>query len=161
MLRIEGGNLMRYWKFSSMLLAFAMVLVAADPYAGTWKLDPAKSKYKSGAPPKEQIVTISESGGDLDIVVKGVASDGRPLSGHYTIPASGGTGKMIESSAYDGVSGKRISPTERETSFSKNGKVVYTVHSKISSDVKTLTTRVKGTNAAGQMVEGTNVQVKE
>ena len=161
MLRIEGGNLMRYLRFSSLLLAFAMVLVAADPYAGTWKLDPAKSKYKSGAPPKEQIVTISESGGDLDIVVKGVASDGTPLSGHYSIPASGGTGKMIESSAYDGVSGRRIGPRERETNYSKNGKVVYTIHSNVSSDGKTLTSHVKGTNAAGQKVEGTNVQVKE
>jgi len=114
-----------------MLLALAMVLAAADPYAGTWKLDPAKSKYKSGAPLKEQTVTISESGGNLDIVVKAVASDGTPISSHYSLPASGGTGKMIESSAYDGVSGKRISPTERETSFSKNGKVVYTVHSNL------------------------------
>ena len=152
---------MRYLRFSSMLLAFAMLLFAADPYAGTWKLDPAKSKYKSGAPLKEQTVTISESGGDLDIVVKGVASDGTPLSSHYTIPASGGTGKVIESSAYDRISGKRLSPTERETSYSKNGKVVYTIHSTVSSDGKTLTTHVKGKNAAGQMVEGTNVQVKE
>jgi hypothetical protein len=152
---------MRSLKLPSIFLASAMTLVAASPYVGTWKLDPAKAKFKSGSPPKEQTVTISESGSDLHIVVKGVAADGTPVSSHYTVPAAGGAGKVLESPAYDGISNKRISDSERETSYSKNGKVVYTVHSKVSADGKTLTTNVKGMNAAGQMVEGTMVQTKQ
>jgi hypothetical protein len=152
---------MRIAKSVCALVAFATALVAASPYVGTWKLDPAKSKYKTGAGPKEQTVTISESGGDLNIVVKGVASDGTPISSHYAVPAAGGAGKVVESKVYDGISNKRISDSERETSYSKGGKVVYTVHSMVSPDGKTLTTHVKGTNSSGQMVEGTNVQTKQ
>src|SRR4051794_2268860 len=129
---------MQHAKLPSIMLVCAMALFAANAHVGTWKLDPAKSKFKTGAPPKEQTVTISESGSDLDIVVKGVAPDGKPISSHYVVPAAGGTGKVLESSAYDGISNKRISDNERETSYSKNGKVVYTVHSKVSADGKTL-----------------------
>ena len=152
---------MQSLKLASTMIACAMAMFAASPYVGTWKLDPAKAKFKTGSSPKEQIVTISESGSDIDIVVKGVAADGKPVSSHYTVPAAGGPGKIMESSVYDGISNRRISDRERETSYSKNGKVVYTVHSKVSADGKTLTTNVKGLNSAGQTVEGTMVQTKQ
>jgi hypothetical protein len=152
---------MQSLKLPSMIMACALAMCAASPYVGTWKLDPAKAKFKAGSSPKEQTVTISESGSDLDIVVKGVTSDGKRVSSHYTVPAAGGPGKIMESSTYDGISNRRISDSERETSYSKNGKVVYTVHSKVSADGKTLTTNVKGLNAAGQTVEGTMVQTRQ
>ena len=145
---------MRYVKLVLMLLAVAAALVAADPFVGTWKVNPAQSKFKTGAAPKEQTVTISESGGDLDIAVKGTAADGTPISTHYTIPAGGGNGKVIES-PYEAVWGKRMSANERETSYSKGGKVVYTTHAQLSKEGKTLTVHSKGTNPAGQKVDGT------
>jgi hypothetical protein len=137
-----------------MFLAIAVALVAADPFVGTWKVNPAKSKFKTGAAPKEQTATISESGGDLDIAVKGTAADGSPISIHYTIPTAGGNGKVIESS-YEAISGKRENAHERETSYSKGGKVIYTTNAKLAKDGKTLTVHSKGTNPAGQMVDGT------
>jgi hypothetical protein len=151
---------MRYAKVVFMLLAVAAALVAADPFVGTWKVNPAKSKFKIGAAPKEQTVTISESGGDLDIAVKGTAADGTPISTHYTIPAGGGMGKIIES-PYEAVSGKRMNANERETSYSKGGKVVYTTHAKLTKDGKTLTVNSKGTNPVGKMVDGTVIYDKQ
>lgn len=139
----------------------ATALIAADPYAGTWKLEPAKSHYKTGAAPRDQTVTITEAGGELDVVVKATASDGSPVSSHFVIPVAGGIGKVVESKAYDGVTGKRIGPNERETAYMKGGKVVYTVRSKVSADGKTLNTNVKGLNAAGQTVEGTSVSTRQ
>jgi hypothetical protein len=44
---------MRYSKLILVLLAFAGVSMAADPFVGTWKLNSAKTKYKTGMPPKE------------------------------------------------------------------------------------------------------------
>src|SRR5690349_12531504 len=152
---------MKSARLCSVILAFAAALVAADPYTGTWKLDPAQTKYKTGAGPKEQTLTISESGSDLHIMVKGTNADGSPVSTHYSVPAAGGAGKVIESAAYDAITNKRIGPRERETSYSKNGKVVYTVHSTVSADGKTLTTHVKGLNVAGQQVDGTQVLIKQ
>ena len=152
---------MRYAKLVFMLLAPAIALMAADPGVETWKLNPAKSKFKTGTGPREQTITISESGSDLEIVLKGTNAAGAPTSGHFTVPANGGTGKIIEEGPYDAVSGKRLNANDRETSFSKGGKVVLTAHGKVSKDGKTMTIATKGTNPAGQMVENTAVYEKQ
>ena len=151
---------MRYTRLLIVLLAFAAALIAADPFVGTWKLNPAKTKYKTGTPPKEQTVAYSEEGSDLHVMVKGTTSDGQAISTHFTVPPTGGTGKIIES-PYEGVVGKNINANQRETHFSKGGKEVYTVKAKRSADGKTMTVAVKGTNPAGQKVEGTNYYEKQ
>ena len=144
---------MRHPKLALVLLGCATLLVAADPFVGTWKMNPAKTKYKAGAPPKEQTVAITEAGTDLDVNITGMAADGTPIASHYTMPVKGGKGKII-SSPFEGVDGKQISPTQREIHYYKGGKVVYTAKTKISADGKTLTANVKGTDATGKAVEG-------
>ena len=67
---------MRYTKLVLALLGFAATLCAADPFVGTWKMNPAKTKYKAGTAPKEQTVTITEAGSDLNVKVAGTAADG-------------------------------------------------------------------------------------
>ena len=105
---------MRYARLVFVLFAFAAGLIAADPFVGTWKLNSAKTKYKTGMPPKEQTVTFSEEGSTLHVVVKGTSSDGQTITSHFTVPTTGGGGKTIES-PYEAVSGKNISANERET----------------------------------------------
>jgi hypothetical protein len=151
---------MRYSKLVFVLMAFAGALIAADPFVGTWKLNSAKTKYKTGMPPKEQTVTFSEEGSDLHVMVKGTSSDGQAISTHFTVPTAGGMGKIIES-PYEAVSAKSVNANERDTSFSKGGKVVYTAKAKVSSDGKTITVSVKGTNPSGQIVDGTNFYDKQ
>jgi hypothetical protein len=56
---------MRYAKLAFALLGLAALLIAAEPFAGTWKLNLEKSKYKTGTAPKEQTLTITEAGSDL------------------------------------------------------------------------------------------------
>jgi hypothetical protein len=70
-------------------LGFAATLVAADPFAGTWELNVAKSKYKTGAPNKEGTIVITESGSDLDVSTTATSADGAPISAHYTVAAKG------------------------------------------------------------------------
>jgi hypothetical protein len=70
------------------------------------------------------------------------------------VTPAGGTGKLVESSAYyDGISDKRIGPSEREMSYMKGGKTVYTAHSKISTDGNSLAVLSKGVNPLGQTVD--------
>jgi hypothetical protein len=104
---------MRYAKLAFALFGFGAVLIAADPFAGTWKLNLEKSKYKTGSPPKEQTAMIAEVGSDLEVTISGTAADGTATMSHYTVPAQGGEGKIIQS-PYEAVSGKRIGPSERE-----------------------------------------------
>jgi hypothetical protein len=152
---------MKNTKLLLALLGFAAVLSAADHIVGTWKMNAAKTKYKTGTAPKEQTVTISESGSDMITKVDGTAADGTKIAITYSMPTAGGTGKIISSSAYDGVSGKLIGTNEREIHYMKGGKDVYTAHSKLSADGKTLTVNTKGTNALGQNVEAAVVYDKQ
>ncbi len=151
---------MRYARFAIALLGFAVVLSAADPFAGTWKLNTSKSKFKTGKPAKEQTVTITEEGSNLDVTIKGISAEGTPISSHYTVPAAGGDGKIIES-PYDAIFGKRMGPNRREISYSKGGKVVLTVRTRVSGDGKTLTATAKGTDLAGKPVDGRSVLEKQ
>ena len=151
---------MRFPKLVFALLGLAATLVAAEPFAGTWKLNHDKSKYKTGAPAKEQTVTITEADGNLDVTIRGTAEDGTPILSHYTVPAAGGDGKVIES-PYDAVSGKSMGANQREVMYSKGGKVVFTIRTRISADGKTMTGTVKGTDAQGKPVEGTAVYDKQ
>ena len=147
-------------KFAFLLLAPAIAVMAADPFVGTWRLNPAKAKYKAGAGPQQLTVTIAASGSDLDVVEKGTGASGAPVSNHYTVPANGGIGKLIEG-PYDAVSSRRLNATAQEISFSKGGKVVFTVRSNVSKDGKTLSNAVSGTNIAGQAVDGVNTFEKQ
>src|SRR5215831_15427336 len=73
---------MRYTKMLG-LLGLAATLFAADPYVGTWKMNSAKTKYTVGTAPKEQTVTIAETGSDLNLKVAGTAADGTKISVSY------------------------------------------------------------------------------
>jgi hypothetical protein len=151
---------MRYAKLAFALFGFAAVLIAAEPFAGTWKLNLEKSKYKTGSPPKEQTATIAEAGSDLEVTISGTAADGTATMSHYTVPAEGGEGKIIQS-PYEAVSGKRIGPNEREVRYSKGGKVILTTHNTVSADGKTVIVNVKGTSAQGQPVDAVVVYDKQ
>jgi hypothetical protein len=151
---------MRYAKLAFALFGLAATLVAADPFAGTWKLNLEKSKYKTGTAPKEQTATIAETGSDLEVTISGTAADGTATMSHYTVPAQGGEGKIIQS-PYEAVSGKRIGPNEREVRYSKGGKVILTTHNTVSADGKTVTVHVKGTSIQGQPVDAVVVYDKQ
>lgn len=153
---------MRLAKLALAVFGFATVLLAADPFVGTWKLDPARSKCKTGTLNKDMTVVIAESGGDLDSDATGTTADGNSYSNHFVAPLKGGAGKIVTSpSPYDAVSARKSGASRRVTTFSKGGKVVYTVTTTVSADGKTLTAAAKGTNAVGKAVDCTNVMAKQ
>jgi hypothetical protein len=60
-----------------------------DPWAGTWKLDVAKSKMH-GPAPKEETVTSSGASGDIvKYSISGTAADGKPIVESYDGKADG------------------------------------------------------------------------
>ena len=118
------------------LIACATSMLAQSPFAGTWKLDTAKTKYSSGQPPKQVTVAIQEQGDNLQVTATGTNADGSPLSLKYTVPLKGGEGQ-VESSAYDSISSKVVRTNVRENSYGKGGKVVTTRRVVVSEDGKT------------------------
>jgi hypothetical protein len=148
-------------KLAILFLSAPVMIWAADPFVGTWKLNVSKSNYVAGTPPKEQTVTISDSGANQDTAVSLTAADGSSISYHFTVPAKGGTGSAVEGGGFDAVTAKRINESTRETHFTQGGKEVRTVRTSVSKDGKTMQAKVKGTDAQGKPVDATLVFEKQ
>lgn len=144
---------MRKIMYALLLLAIATPLFASDPFAGTWKLNSAKTKYTAGAPPKELTAVIEEQGANLQVTATGIYADGSPLSVKYIIPVKGGVGSVQEGD-FNGISTRLVSGQVRENRYMKDGKEIRTRRMVLAEDGKTMQTTVKGTNAAGEQVAG-------
>ena len=138
-------------------LAVLVVHVAAqtaDPLVGTWELNVAKSKYNPGPAAKSETRTYVVVGQDIKATSTGVAADGKPTSGQWTVNYDGQdrpvTGSPAGSAALDALSLKRIDAFTTEFTQKRAGKVVATGTRAISKDGKVMTITTKGTNAKGQ-----------
>ena len=142
------------------VLTFAGTLLAQSPFVGTWKLDTAKTKYTAGDPPKDVTLVIEEQGENLQLAATGSYADGSPISVKYTIPTKGGVAQ-VQAGPHDAITSKTVGPNVRENSYSKDGKQVASRRIVISKDGKTMRATIKGMNAAGQTVAGTETYQKQ
>ena len=142
------------------VVASGVLLAQSNPLDGTWKLNPAKSKFTTGTPPKEETATIQMVGDQDQVTTNGTASDGSPISMKYEVPDKDGVGKLL-AGPFDGVSGKRIDDSTSEVSFMKGGKEMLHGRMVVSKDGKTVRETVKGTNPLGNPVSGVLVWEKQ
>lgn len=117
---------------------------------GTWKLNPAKSKYSPGPAPKSMTVIYSPAGFGMKIVVDVVPADGSPQHWEMSPIYDGKDHRVTGNPDADAISIKRISDTAGESTFKKSGKVMAVNVRTLSTDGKTLTIETKGTTADGK-----------
>ncbi len=137
------------------------VSAQSDPAIGTWKLNPAKSKYFPGLPPRSQTVTIAAAGNGIKVSSKGIDAAGKPTSTDYTVAEDGKDVPVKGSPSYDMTSMKRINPSTTELARKKSGKVVQTARRVISSDGKTMTITTTGVNELGDKINNVGVFEKQ
>jgi hypothetical protein len=152
---------MRLPKLALLSLSVPLVIWAADPFVGTWKLNLTKSHYTTGTPPKEQTITTSESGDNQDTTVTFTPADGSPISYHFMTPMKGGTGSVVQGAGFDAVTAKQINANTRELHFTQGAKDVRTARITVSKDGKTMRTTLKGTDPLGKPVDATLVYDKQ
>lgn len=147
--------------FGAKLLFLAAAAVAAvavpDPFAGRWKMIPAKSNYVAGGTPQEQIATMSVEGDNLRVIVDAITPDGTRTHVSYTVPYDGGVGRMDADSSptYNGITGRHIGYREREISRLKDGKVLFTARTVLAPDGKSMTVYSEGVSPAGKQMKAT------
>lgn len=117
---------------------------------GTWKLNPAKSKYSPGPAPKSMTITYSPVGFGMKIVVEVVPAEGSPQHWEMTPMFDEKDHPVTGNPDADTISIKRISDTKGESTFKKSGKVMAVNVRTLSADGKTLTIESKGTTADGK-----------
>jgi hypothetical protein len=150
---------------TTLVLALAVVVGAptvtaqADPFAGTWTLNVAKSKYDPGPAPKSGTANFTTTGKSVKTVVDVVSATGNQVHWEYAAAADGKDHPMTGTADGDTVALRQLSPNSIETTYKLKGKVTIVNVRTVSADGKTMTVTTKGTNAQGQKVN--NLQVYE
>jgi len=124
-------------------MLFTALILAADPWAGTWKMR-ASAQSKLGS----RIITETEAGPDSFHVTFDDASKSGEKSGNDEVlicdgkehPSDGATSMIICT---------RTGPTTRILAVKKDGKIIDQVRHSLSSDGKVLTVTSMSTGNVG------------
>jgi len=148
-------------RFGVVLVAAAAVVSAqgANPRIGTWHLNVANSTYSPGPAPKSQVLTIEAAGAGEKVTSESLLATGAKTVSVYTANYDGKPYPLTGSDTADTVTLKHVDANTSERTDSKGGKAVQTFVRVVSTDGKTMTVTIKGTNAQGQAVN--NVVVFE
>ena len=138
-------------KISLLTMAVTMQLAAADHFLGTWKLDPAKSKYNPGPGPKSSTAVYSADGDWISVKTDSVTADGKTTTSSNRYKRDGMDHPWTNANGTKMMISLKMTDDHHATATLKqDGKVVTTTKSTISKDGKTRTMSSSGTNADGK-----------
>ena len=143
------------------VLGAASILAQANSEVGTWKLNPAKSKYDPGPVPRSNVIVITMAGQGVTVAAKGTDGEGKPTSADYTVSYDGKDVPVKGQPAYDMTSARRIDKNTTELARKKGGKVVQTATRTISADGKTMAVTTTGTDEKGRKIRNVGVFDKQ
>jgi hypothetical protein len=147
-------QLLRKAAFALCLLAVGL-FAAENPFAGTWKLNAAKSKLAGSGIGPSGGVRVESDGTTYKASVDTTDEKGQPVKYDYEATLDGKPSKVTGSAAVDELSLKRVNDHTVNATGKKNGKVVYTDKRTVSQDGKTYTISRTGTDAAGKKYHAT------
>jgi len=163
-----GGSIMRIKRFAAIAttlllvaLALSVVARAADQHSGTWKMNPAKSKYSPGPAPKSITVKIDSDADNIKLSSDGIDAAGNPTHIEYTAKYDGKDYPITGVPNADTVALERPDASTIRSTIKKGDQVVMTVTSVISKDGTTRTSTFKGKDAQGQDVNNVVVYNKQ
>jgi hypothetical protein len=135
-------------------------LAQADPFIGTWKLNPAKSTYSGQPPWKSSTQTVQPAAQGLLFTEENVNGNGRAGRTVLSLIYDGQPHPVIQANS-DSISIRRIDASTQEWTFFTNGQPGTSGRIVFSSDGRTATWTVAGTNAQGQATNRTQVYEKQ
>ena len=131
-------------------MTMALAGGGADPVMGTWELDASKSTFTSGPAMKSQTRTYSQSGMNISLVMKTTTADGKEGTMKTTYQLDGKDYPVTGAPDYDSLSAKQVNAHAAEFILKKDGKPVGTSTRTVSTDGKTLTSKMNVTLASGE-----------
>jgi hypothetical protein len=146
------------------LVGSGLLLAQSNPEIGTWKLDPAKSKYVTAQAPESETRTVEAQGDGAKVSFDGADADGSHIAYSYTTSYDGkeslvfGVGKPY---GHDTIAVKRVNANTTTEILRKLGKVVGTMRTVVSKDGDVTTITAKGTNEQGQPTSAKTVWDKQ
>ena len=143
------------------LAVTTVVLVAADPILGTWKMNVSKSKINPGAAPQSVTAVYSQEGDWIVIKTNGIDSAGKPISRTNRVKRDGAEYPYEGPYGKGTISVKRIDDYNSESVTKFSGGHAVNTRTVISKDGKTRTQTSRGTNAKGERVNSVAVFEKQ
>jgi hypothetical protein len=144
------------------VFGLAGLLCAASPFAGTWKLNVAKSKFN---PPsstlKSNTVKIEDQDNGLKFTMDVVDATGAVIHSEEAPKFDGKDYPIKGSPTTDTVTLRRIDTNTFEHVSKKGGKEVERVRVVISKDGKTSTVTAKSKDAKGQEITSISIYEKQ
>jgi hypothetical protein len=122
-------------------------------FAGTWKLNVAKSTYSPGPKPKSQVATLAAVSGGMSVVSDRVEADDQKVHFEWTAKFDGKDYPVKGDPSRDYVSVKKIDDYNLEITNKKGGKVTATIHAVYAKDGKSRVETVTGANSQGQAIK--------
>ena len=123
--------------------------LAADPQAGTWKLNESKSKITPGTLKNTQVV-YSSMFGQVKVTSDGIDANGKPMHVEWSGKVDGKDYPLTGDPNSDTRSYTKVNDRTLTTANKKNGKIRVTGQIVISADGKTRTITVTGTTPKGK-----------
>ena len=145
------------------LILAAGALYAADPFAGTWKLNESKSKLARGTGKNTKVVYDSKrlGRGRWEIKGDGVDADGKPVHSEWKGKFDGKDYEVTGDPNADMRSYTKVNDQTLDMTVKKSGKVVDTGRIVVSADGKSRVVTLNGTTAKGKKFTNTAVYDKE
>jgi len=133
-------------------LAIFVATATADEHSGTWKLNPAHSKYSPGPAPKNLTETIQLDENSYKVEGNGTAGDGKPMHLEFDAKFDGKDYPIRGVPWADMQSARWVDAHTPQLIQKKGGQVMMTVTCKVSMDGKTRTCKLKGKDGQGRNV---------
>ena len=130
---------------SALVLGLAVIAMAADPFVGTWKMNPAKSKFTNTTLKSYTITQDNQN----KIVQDMVDVDGKTTHRTWTAQYDGKDCPVSAPDA-DAISLKKPNPSAIEYVVKKNGKEVWNGKAVMSMDGKSYIDAGGGKDEKGQ-----------
>jgi hypothetical protein len=146
--------------FAISILAVGL-FAAENPFAGTWKVNGAKSKLTGSGIGASGGVRIESDGKSYKASVDTTDEKGQPLKFDYEVTLDGKPSKVTGSTGMDELSLKRVNDHTIDGTAKKGGKVVYTDKRTVSPDGKTYTISRNGASPDGKKYHATIVFDKQ
>ena len=134
--------------------------LAANPCAGTWKLNESKSMIAAGAP-KNTSVVCAAAGDAMKITVEGVDGQGKPAHNEWTGKFDGKDYPLTGDATADTRAYKQVDDHTQEFANKKAGKVTITGKISYAADGKSRTVTATGTDPSGKKYEMKSVYDKQ
>ena len=127
------------------LATSGLAMAQANPFAGTWKLNVAKSHFVPGPSPQSQTRTW---GSDGKVFVQGINAAGKPTTHRFTVKPDGKHYSSVGATDEgETVSSKRVDANTVEATFTRGGQALEIANYSVSKDGKVLTLLARSTGA--------------